>query len=123
VDLQVRILLLALCATHASGQNVPRLTLFTGYSYMHGLPASDTVSLNGWDAEVRIKLTRRLGLAANFGGNYGSSSAITGAFTLQPISPGPPIVSLPTVTIGRTRVRVQHYFLLFGPQFRLFQNR
>jgi hypothetical protein len=123
MDLRVRILAVALCAsaTHASGQNVPRQTLFTGYSYMHGLPTSDTVSLNGWAAELTVNLTRRLGLAGNFSGDYGSSSAITGVFTDSPISSG--IVSLPTVTIGQARARVTNHTLLFGPECRLVQNR
>ena len=125
MDLRVRILAVALCAcaTHASGQNVPRMTLFTGYSYMHGLPTSDTVSLNGWAAELTVNLTRRLGLAGNFSGDYGSSSAITGVFTAAPISSSSGFVYLPTVTVGQTQARVTNHALLFGPAFRLVQNR
>jgi hypothetical protein len=123
MDLRVRIVVIALyaCTTHASGQNVPRLTLFTGYSYMHGLPTGDTVSLNGWAAELTVNLTRRLGLAGNFSGGYGSSSAITGALAAAPISSG--FVFLPPVTIGQTQARVTNHTLLFGPEFRLVQNR
>jgi hypothetical protein len=110
--------------THASGQNVPRLTLFSGYSFMHGLPTGDTVSLNGWAAELTLNLTRRLGFAANLSGDYGSSSVLTGTYTGgQPISPGSSFVTVPTVTLGRTQVGLSSHNLLFGPEFRPLQNR
>ena len=90
---------------------------------MHGLPSSNTVPLNGWAAELTFNPTRRLGLAANFSGDYGSSLAIIDAFTLIPTSPGSSFVTIPTVTTGLTRVRVANHSLLLGPEFRLVQNR
>ena len=114
---------LCICAIHAECQDVPKLTLFTGYSYMHGLPTGDAVSLNGWAATLAFNLTRRIGVAANVTGDYGASSVISGAFTLVPTTPGSPIVSVPSVTVGVTQVSVVKHSLLFGPEFRLGQKR
>ena len=114
---------LCICAIHAECQDVPKLTLFAGYSYMHGLPTGDAVSLNGWAAGLVFNLTRRLGVAANVSGDYGASSVITGAFLLVPTAPGSPIVSVSTVAVGRTQVSAVKHSFLFGPEFRLWHKR
>ena len=116
--------LLCACAIKTNAQDPPRLALFTGYSYMHGLPRSDTVSLNGWAAEITLNVTRRFGVAANVSGDYGSSSAMTFVWTPGPFTPGgSTLVRPPTMTMEQTRLGVVNHYLLLGPEFRVVQTR
>lgn len=110
-------------ATAAKSQNVPKPTIFTGYSYMHGLPTDQRVSLNGWAAGFDLNLTRRLGLAVDVTGDYGASSVITGSFQVVPSEPGSSIVTVPTVSVGRTQVSILKHSILLGPEFRVWQKR
>jgi hypothetical protein len=89
---------------------------------MHGLPTGDTVSLNGWAGGLVLNLTRRIGIAANITGNYGSASAITGSFQIQSTAPGPRLVNLPNVLVGRAQVAISKHSLLVGPNFRLWSR-
>lgn len=110
-------------ATPSKSQDAPKATLFTGYSYGHGLPTDERVSLNGWAAGFDLKLTRRLGLAVDVTGDYGASSVITGSFQIVPSEPGSSLVSVPTVSVGRTHVSILKHAILLGPEFRVWQRR
>src|ERR1017187_9311299 len=68
-------------------QNTPKLELFGGYSYF-GLPAVaatgfTAANLNGWNASAKLNLRPRIGLVADFGGNYGERRTVPTQF--QPI--------------------------------------
>jgi hypothetical protein len=109
----------ALCtfATPGYCQDFPKATLFTGYSYMHGLPTDETVSLHGWAAGFEYNLSRRFGLAANVTGDYGASSAIVGTFLFGTL--GYSLVSGPTFSTGITKLSVVKHSVLLGPELRL----
>ena len=66
---------LALVPAGGFAQGSRGIELFGGYSYFRlaGEPASGltTASLNGWNAAVKLNLRPRVGLVADFGGNYG----------------------------------------------------
>ena len=109
-------------AIPSKGQDVPKAALFTGYSYMHGLPTDERVSLNGWAGGFDLNLTRRLGIAVEVTGDYGASSVITGSFQIVPSEPGSSVVSVPTVSMGRTRLSILKHSFLFGPEFRVLQK-
>ena len=110
-------------AIPSRSQDVPEAMLFTGYSYMHRLPTDERVSLNGWAAGFDLNLTRRLGIAVDVTGDYGASSVITGSFQIVPSEPGSSVVSVPTVSVGRTQVSILKHSLLLGPEFRVWQKR
>jgi hypothetical protein len=110
-------------ATAAKSQDVPKATLFAGYSYMHGLPTEERVSLNGWAAGFDLNLTRRLGIAVDLSGDYGASSVVTGSFQIVPSQPGSSTVSVPTVSVARTEVSILKHSILLGPEFRVWQKR
>ena len=110
-------------AIPSKSQDVPRAILFTGYSYMHGLPTDERVSLNGWAAGFDLNLTRRFGIAVDVTGDYGASSVVTGSFQIVPSEPGSSVVSVPTVSMGRTQVSILKHSLLVGPEFRVWQKQ
>lgn len=114
---------LFLYAIPSKSQDVPKAMLFAGYTYLHGLPTDERVSLNGWAAGFDLKLTRRLGLALDVTGAYGASSVITGSFQIVPSEPGSSIVTVPTVSVGRTQVSILKHSILLGPEFRVWQQR
>ena len=68
----------------AQAQETPRVEIFTGYSFASaGLPFSPdpaagetTASLHGWDLTATVNASRWLGIAGDFGGNYGSPTEI-----------------------------------------------
>lgn len=64
-------LLLALLSLPLAAQTTE---LFTGYSWLSLRPTAtaDRNNLNGWHTTLSYFPTRRLGLAADFGGNYGT---------------------------------------------------
>lgn len=96
--------LMLLVAFHWKAQAQQRLDIFGGYSYMHtatealqeyfGCPVVDSVptcptplpnynfneNLSGWEATVFFKSGHRLGAAADFSGNYGSSTLTSPAY-------------------------------------------
>ena len=98
-------------------QETPKLEIFGGYSYLRltrqtnaGL---ESANLNGWNASVKWNLTPRIGLVADFSGNYGqrgrtplSLSTTSGQITQIGFKPGD---------------MRQHTFL-FGPEFRLVRS-
>ena len=108
---------LSISAIPGRCQDFPKATLFTGYSYMHGLPTDETVPLHGWAAGLEYNLTRRVGLAANVTGDYGASSAFVAI--LQSGTRTGNFVSLPTFAIATTKVPVRKHSILLGPELRL----
>jgi opacity protein-like surface antigen len=87
----------------AQAQDLPKAEIFGGYSYgrVSVLSQSHT-SMNGWNASVTANLNRWFGVAADFGGLYGSAG-----FTVT-VMPLPPV--------GFKAQGNVHTFL-FGPQF------
>jgi|SRR5579871_6382092 len=110
-------------AIPSKGQDVPRVMLFTGYSYMQGLPIDERASLNGWAAALDFNLTRRFGVAVDVTGDYGTSSVITGLFQIVPIEPGSSVVNLGGVSVGKTQLSILKHSFLLGPEFRLWYKR
>lgn len=101
---------MALLSTAGLAQQTPLVELFGGYSYF-GLPAVEgsgltAANLNGWNASAKLNLRPRIGLVADFGGNYGERRMVPTQF--QPIETKP----------GTFR---QHT-ILFGPEIRAFGN-
>jgi hypothetical protein len=93
-------------------QDVPKVGLFVGYSYLRtggvsnaGLVGLGAVSLNGWDASAKFNVTSRIGLLADFSGQYGDRRVQLPAASNPALQPRP----------GDFR---QHTFL-FGPEFRV----
>jgi len=109
-------------AIPSRSQDVPKVSLFTGYSYVHGLPTDEKVSLNGWAATLDFNVTRRFGVALDVTGDYGASSVITGSFQIAPTEPGSSFVTVPTVSVGRTQVSILKHSFILGPEFRLLQK-
>lgn len=106
---------LALAPLHAQD----RLALFTGYTYQHGLPTGNHVSLNGWTAALTWRPMPRLGIAALATGGYGSSSALIGVISnpfLGSVAPAS------AASINRAKLPVRRYSILFGPDFRIFRK-
>ncbi len=56
-------------------QDTPKIEVFGGYSYLRLTEQPRTLlesaSLNGWNASVKLNLTPRIGLVADFSGHYG----------------------------------------------------
>ncbi|HKX27594.1 MAG TPA: hypothetical protein VJ302_07875 [Blastocatellia bacterium] len=99
----------------ASAQDYPKVEIFGGYSYLRtdstttdltstGIPGTafqDSANLNGFSLSVTGNLHRRIGIAADFGGYFGT---INNRFSSQTLS-----LAFPADT--------SNYSLLFGPQF------
>ncbi len=97
------------------GQDVPRVELFGGYSYLRAGTISpvrlfglDAANLNGWVAAGKINVTSRIGLLADFNGQYGERHVQLPAGSNPSIQPGP----------GEFQ---QHTFL-FGPELCLLKT-
>jgi hypothetical protein len=97
-------------------QDAPKLEVFGGYSYLGaGSNTSatsfgfDTANLNGWNAAAKFNVTSRIGIIADFSGDYGDRAVTVPAGSNPALQPRP------------SEMR-QHTFL-FGPQFRLFTNK
>jgi hypothetical protein len=128
VGLRSRLLLVPLAliysTTQADSQDIPRLALATGYSYMHALPADGAVSLNGWTARLMFKVTPRIRLAAQADGGYGETPALAAFFMLPPQNPGPPsAVPFPTSSVYWTQTGIKKHSLAFGPEVQLWRKR
>ena len=88
-------------------QNAPKLELFGGYSYL-GLTEQSrallkAASLSGWNASVKLNVTPRIGLLADFGGNYGERE-------------------LTPFTLTSVTVPLHQHTYLFGPEVRLLRH-
>jgi opacity protein-like surface antigen len=70
----VGVLLLGLCLAAMAADDVPRIEVFGGVSFLHiddnGLHAPKR-NFGGWDTEFQFNLNRVLGITADIGGNYG----------------------------------------------------
>lgn len=98
-----------------SAQNVPKSELFGGYSYFGARSVSSAgvaglagANLNGWGAAAKVNVTPRIGLLADFGGQYGGRRVQL------------PAGSNPSIQPRAGNVR-QHTFL-FGPEFRVLKT-
>ncbi len=72
-------------------QDVPRVEVFTGYSYLRASDShSQRVNQNGWDLSVAANFSRSFSLVADFSNHYGTRGGAfnpaTGAF--NPIGTG-----------------------------------
>jgi hypothetical protein len=93
-----------------AAQPTPKVQVFGGYSYLRLAeqpnPDFNAENLNGWEASIKLNVTRRLGLLADIGGNYGSL-ACSPAF----------VQAAPSLcTVGTNQ-----YTLLVGPEYKVLQ--
>jgi hypothetical protein len=91
-------------------QDAPKLEFFGGYSYF-GLPKDSgsgltAAHLNGWNAAVKLNLRKRVGIVADFGGNYGERRMTPTQYQPRDTKPGD---------------YRQHTFL-FGPEVRIIDR-
>ena len=100
-----------------TAQETPKLEMFGGYSYLGVTEPSRTLlkstNLNGWDASIKLNLTRKVGLVADFSGHYGQRGQ--NPFVFNSLTGDRMTVE---VTPGDFR---QHTFLL-GPEVRLLKR-
>src|SRR5690349_11342361 len=92
----------------ATAQETPKLEIFEGYSYLRLTEQPRTrlesAGLNGWNASVKLNVTRRIGLLADFSGNYGQRE-------------------LTELTVGRrVTTPIRHHTYLFGPEVRVLNS-
>ncbi len=87
-------------ALPASAQDIPKVEVFGGYSFLH---AQGGQNLNGWNASVTTNLSSRLGLTTDFSGHY---MTLMETLTLPPPFPSPLRVTL----------RESFHQFLFGPR-------
>ena len=94
----------------AWAQDGPRIQIFGGYQFLHvgsfdgdGDSAANTI---GWDASATVKLYKRVGITADFSGNYRSEGIVNSQQTSAPVP---------------TQIRVYTY--AFGPSASLYSNR
>jgi hypothetical protein len=73
------IALLMVTVVIATAQETPTFQVFGGYSYMNvgSSPHQKGFGLNGWNAQASWNLTNWLAATADFGGYYGSPSAVS----------------------------------------------
>ncbi len=89
-------------ALPASAQDIPKLEVFGGYSFLH---AQGRQNLNGWNASVTTNLSSWLGLTTDFSGHYHSQ---TETLTLP----------LPMPSPVRVTFNESFHQFLFGPRLR-----
>jgi len=66
----------SLLALSLTAQDIPKVLVFGGYQYLHAGNAdgqNDGANTNGWNASAMFNVTKRLGIAADFSGNYKGS--------------------------------------------------
>jgi hypothetical protein len=72
--ISVGVLILGLCIAAAAADEMPKVEVFGGVSFLHiddnGLHAPKR-NYAGWDSEFQFNLNRLLGITADIGGNYG----------------------------------------------------
>jgi len=100
-------------------QETPKVEVFGGYSYL-GLTEQSRVllkaaSLSGWNASVKLNVTPRIGLLADFSGNYGERGLTP--YTMNSLTTPGELMRVEAVP-GDMR---QHTFL-FGPELRLLRR-
>lgn len=103
----------------AYGQDAPRVEVFGGYSYLRLTEQTRSLlqpaNLNGWDASVKLNLTPRIGLVADFSGYYGQRGLMP--YSIFNVSQ-PSASQAVSAQDGKLR---QHSFL-FGPEVRVFER-
>lgn len=72
--ISVGMLLLGLCLTAAAADEMPKVEVYGGLSFLHiddnGLHAPKR-NFAGWDSEFQFNINKFLGITADIGGNYG----------------------------------------------------
>ncbi|MHB8413063.1 MAG: outer membrane beta-barrel protein [Candidatus Acidiferrales bacterium] len=68
------VVLLISFALPAVAQNTPKLEVFGGYQYLHFDLSGGTLNMNGFDASATYNFNRWLGMTADVGGLYNSST-------------------------------------------------
>lgn len=109
--------LVLLLPLSVAAQETPKLEVFGGYSYLRLTEQPRTLlksaSLNGWNALVKLNVTPRIGLLADFSGHYGQRGLTP--FTIDSLTPAGEVQR---IIPGDMR---QHTFL-FGPEVRLLKR-
>lgn len=110
---------LLLFAPGVAAQETPKVEVFGGYSYLQLTEQPrvllKSASLNGWNASVKLNVTPRIGLLADFSGNYGQRGLTP--YTISSLTtPG----ELKRVEAMPGEMR-QHTFF-FGPEVRLLKR-
>jgi hypothetical protein len=86
-----------------AAQSTPKVEVFGGYSYLRLAQQTDppfgAANLNGWNASIKLNVTQRIGLVADFSGHYEQGCALC-----PKLQPG-----------------YQHTFLA-GPEFKLIKR-
>ncbi|MHB8540814.1 MAG: outer membrane beta-barrel protein, partial [Candidatus Acidiferrales bacterium] len=72
------VVLLISFALPAVAQNTPKLEVFGGYQYLHFDLSGGTLNMNGFDASATYNFNRWLGMTADVGGLYNSSTPNAG---------------------------------------------
>lgn len=102
-----------------AAQETPKLEVFGGYSYLQPTEQPrillKSASLNGWNTSVKLNLTPRIGLLADFSGHYGQR-ALT-PYTINSLTSPGELMRVEAIP-GDMR---QHTFLL-GPEVRLLKR-
>lgn len=111
--------MLLLPLTVAAQETTPKLELFGGYSYIR-LTEQPRILLkpaspSGWNTSLKLNVTGRIGLVADFSGHYGQRGSTSFAL-LDPTT----FSELRRVEFIPGKIR-QHTFL-FGPELRLFRH-
>lgn len=94
-------LILAVLAGGVWAQDVPKVELFGGYSYLRGDTSAfgtgfvSGVNLNGWEASANFNANKWFGIKADFDGHYGSPNILSS---------------------GTYNVDMKFHTFLFGPQ-------
>ena len=102
-------------------QDTPKIEVFGGYSYL-GLTAQSRTSLkaaglSGWNVSVKLNVTPRIGLVADFSGNYGQRG-LTPYTTPCGISIGP----CEAQRVEALPADMRQYTFLFGPEVRVLRR-
>jgi hypothetical protein len=101
-----------------AAQETPKLELFGGYSYL-GLTEQPRIflkaaSLSGWNASVKLDVTSRIGLLADFSGHYGDRGLTP--YTINSLTTPGELKRVEAIP-GDMR----QYTALFGPQVRVLR--
>src|SRR6266850_4070514 len=112
-------LLVLLFPISVAAQQTPKVEVFGGYSYLQLTEQSRTplksASLNGWNASVKLNVMPRIGLLADFGGNYGERGLTP--YTINNLTkPGE------LIRVEAAPGDMHQHTFLFGPEVRLFRR-
>jgi hypothetical protein len=86
--------LLLVFAMMTAAQELPKIELFGGYSFLQASPARTAgFNSNGWDASVVGNFNRWLGVEANLSDHYGTSPQ-----NIEGLGPNPLAAPIPYAT-------------------------